>query len=215
MSVLSPVELAHVTPLLHSKTRMVFEHPLDPNLLIKVHKSRKNLAEARGVRVWMANVEDHFQYSTGILRDLTQFVESRYRDYGRVTEYIAPIYGVIDTDLGLGLLVAAARDSAGLIAPTVRTLLDDGRMTAGRAKALKLMLDAIVETELVIGDLNLENIVLDKADSPDERFLIIDGLGERTFFPVQHWFKFLSARQKRIFAEKVNRWSAEAVKARL
>lgn len=213
MSVLEPVKLAHLTPLLYSKTRMVFEHPLDRNLLIKVHKPRKKAPSETGMRAWIAATEDHFQYTTGILREIAQFVESRYRDYGPVTQYIAPIHGVIDTDLGLGLLVAAARDSEGRIAPTVRTLLDDRRMTSQRLDALKRVLEAIVDTDLVIGDLNLENIVLCHADSPDERFLIIDGLGERTFFPVQRWIRFLSRRQKRIFAEKVSRWATQAVKA--
>lgn len=201
--ILSPLELSGKDPLLTSKTRRVFEHPEDDRLLVKVHISRKSAAGMAGIKAWFANRQDHFLYTTGIMRELQQFVESRYKDYGAIVDHIAPIYGVIDTDLGLGLIVAAVRDNRGQLAPTVRRLFRDEAMTSERCAKLDRLLTDIQQTSLVIGDLNQENIVLEDAGSPDERFMIIDGLGERTWIPTQRWLAFVGARQKRNFVKKV------------
>lgn len=201
--ILSPLALSGQDPLLTSKTRRVFQHPEDDRLLVKVHISRKLVPGVDGIRAWLSNKQDHFLYTTGIMRELQQFVESRYRDYGEIVEHIAPIYGVIDTDLGMGLIVAAVRDSRGQLAPTVRRLFRDGAMNAERCASLDRLLNAIQETSLVIGDLNQENIVLEDAGNPNERFMIIDGLGERTWIPTQRWLPFVGNRQKRHFVTKV------------
>ncbi|MHA7878153.1 MAG: YrbL family protein [Saccharospirillum sp.] len=201
--ILSKLTLAGREPLLLSKTRRVFEHPEDNNLLVKVHISRRAQPGDRGLKAWLANRQDHFLYTTGILRELQQFVESRYRDYGEVVAHIAPIYGVIDTDLGLGLLMAAVRDGEGQLAPTVRRLFREKAMNSERCDKLNRLLSAIESTSLVIGDLNQENIVLQDAGLPSERFVLIDGLGERTWIPTQRWFSFIGARQKRHFVAKV------------
>ena len=201
--ILSPLVLSAKEPLLNSKTRRVFEHPEDHRLLVKVHISRKSTASLGGIRAWLANRQDHFLYTTGIMRELQQFVESRYKDYGDIVAHIAPIYGVIDTDLGLGLIVAAVRDNRGHLAPTVRRLFRDNAMNPERCAKLDRLLGAILETPLVIGDLNQENIVLEDAGGANERFMIIDGLGERTWIPTQRWLAFVGARQKRQFVAKV------------
>lgn len=201
--ILSPLVLSGQAPLLTSKTRRVFEHPEDEGLLVKVHISRKLAPGVDGIRAFLANKQDHFLYTTGIMRELQQFVESRYRDYGDVVEHIAPIYGVIDTDLGLGLIVAAVRDSQGQLAPTVRKLFQNDAMNGERRTKLDRLLKAIQETPLVIGDLNQENIVLENAGGANERFMIIDGLGERTWIPAQRWLSFVGTRQKRNFVAKV------------
>lgn len=203
--ILDPVTLTSHTPLLNSKTRWVYEHPDTRDVLIKVHMSRMDQKPAQGLKGWFARQEDHFMYTTGMLRELKQFVESRYRDYGDIVHHIAPVYGVVDTDLGLGLLVAAARDAQGNLAPTVRKLMQQRAMTVTRQQKLEQVLQAIEKTDLVIGDLNAENIVLQGAGREDERFVIIDGLGERTWIPTQSLIKAVGKRRKQAFVAKMRR----------
>ncbi len=203
--ILDPVTLTSQTPLLNSKTRWVYEHPDSRDVLIKVHMSRLGQKPAQGLKGWFARQEDHFMYTTGMLRELKQFVESRYRDYGDIVHHIAPVYGVVDTDLGLGLLVAAARDAEGNLAPTVRKLMQHRAMTPPRQHKLEQVLQAIEKTDLVIGDLNAENIVLQGAGGEDERFVIIDGLGERTWIPTQSLVKAVGRRRKQAFVAKMRR----------
>jgi hypothetical protein len=201
---LEPVNLAGHKPLLNSKTRWVYEHPDTPEVLIKVHMRRFDRVPTAGLKGWFEHRKDHFLYSTGMLRELNQFVESRYQGpsgpyYPEIQPYIEPVYGVIDTDMGLGLLVSAARDAAGNLAPSVLRLRRQGALTPERHVRLDRLLQALLDTPLMIGDLNQENIVLKNAGLADERFVLIDGLGERTWIPTQRWVSWVNHRRKRNF----------------
>jgi hypothetical protein len=199
-----PLTLAEREPLLNSKTRWVYEHPDTPDMLIKVHMRRLDTTPQRGLKGWIARNKDHFLYTSGIVRELKQFVESRYQGpdgpcYPGIQFYIEPIYGVVETDMGLGLLVSAARDAAGKLAPSVLRLRKQGAMTPERHARLDQLLQALLDTSLMIGDLNQENIVLKDAGHPHERFVLIDGLGERTWIPTQSLVGWVNRRRKRAF----------------
>ncbi|MEX2320644.1 MAG: YrbL family protein, partial [Saccharospirillum sp.] len=153
---LEPVTLASREPLLNSKTRWVYEHPDTPDLLIKVHMQRFGAQRQTGLKGWLERRKDHFLYTTGILRELKQFVESRYLGpngpcYPEIQPYIEPVYGVVETDIGLGLLVSAARDAEGNLAPSVLRLRRQGAMTSERHAKLDKMLQALLDTRLMIG----------------------------------------------------------------
>lgn len=203
-----PIALAGREPLLNSKTRWVYEHPDSPGLLIKVHMRRYGATPPTGLKGWFECRKDHFLYTTGILRELKQFVESRYQGpngpcYPEIQPYIEPVLGVVDTDIGLGLLVSAARDAEGNLAPSVLRLRRQGAMTPERHIRLDRLLQALLDTRLMIGDLNQENIVLKNAGEPDERFVLIDGLGERTWIPTQSLISWVNRRRKRAFVAKM------------
>lgn len=193
--------LSTETPIAQGKTRWVFQHPQDESVLIKVHRSRLQ----EGTENAWKRREDRFLYRTGILRELAVYVDSRYGPRHPIVEHIAPVYGVVDTDLGPGFAVAAARDIFGELAPTVLELRREGQMTPARAHALDGLFELILDTDLLIGDLNQENIVLSQAGSEREKFMLIDGLGERTWLPVQRWCVRIARRQKRVFVRKMRR----------
>ncbi|MEX1057139.1 MAG: YrbL family protein [Natronospirillum sp.] len=202
--ILAPLTLSDRTPLLNSKTRHIYVHPDNEQLLVKVHIDRKPAPGVVGLGAWWAYQKDRFLYTTGVMRELQQFVASRYR-YDPIVRCIAPVYGVVDTDVGMGLLVAAVRDAEGRLAPTVRRLFREQAMTPERCHQLDTVLTLILTTPLVIGDLNEENIVLQNADGQNEAFMLIDGLGERTLLPAQRWIGWLKHRQKKRFVAKVRR----------
>ncbi|WP_108125528.1 YrbL family protein [Saccharospirillum mangrovi] len=204
------LNLSGQSALLSSKTRLLFEHPESEDLLVKVHINR---LPHDSLPTWFERRKDHFLYATGILREFKQYVEARYppRRQDPIIPYIAPIHGVIETDLGLGLLVSAVRSSDGHLAPTVRRLLREGALTESRHEKLQRLLDAIINSEFPLGDLNRENIVLQWAgDESREQFQIIDGLGDRTLIPASQWFSKVAGRRKRRFVERLKRTIAEA-----
>lgn len=185
------------TPLLTSKTRWVYEHPHDSSRLIKVHK--KPVLPPRG---WQ-RLQDRFMYRSGLLRDFTVWVDAHYLDNDPMLPFIAPIYGVIQTDLGLGLEVAAVRSAEGGLAPTLRQLFKQGVMNPERRLSLQALLDHISRTYIVLGDLNQDNIVLANSGGEQEQWRLIDGLGERTWIPIQSWLPWVARRQRRRFVEQV------------
>lgn len=197
--------LSEKRPIAHGKTRAVYEYPEDPSKLIKVHLPRE-LSDTNTIKRWFQQRQDWFLYRSGILRELDQFLASRYgHEKDPLVDHIAPIHGIVDTDIGLGFVVAAARTVAGELAPTVKNLRQSGGMTAERAQALIRLLEYLELSDLVVGDLNQDNIVLSDAGSSEEKFMIIDGLGERTWIPIQSWCSWASKRQKRAFVQKMRR----------
>ena len=71
------------------------------------------------------------------------------------------------------------------------------------------VLDSLVESPLTFADLNLENIVLEGAGASREQFVIVDGLGDRTWIPTQRWVKWERQRKKKEFRAKVHRYLKE------
>ena len=206
--ILDSVTLTDQKPLVTSKTRYVFEHPGSDVLLIKVHIDRLAKTEKPG---WFERRKDHFMYTTGIMRELQQYVELHAPGGHNesLKPFIAPVYGVIETDIGLGLLVAAIRDSEGGLAPTVRDLRRNRRLDNRRQQLLHQLLDTLESSSLVVGDLNEENIVLANAGGTDERFMIIDGLGDRTLIPTQRLIPSIGRYRKRDFVITMRRRLAE------
>lgn len=186
------ISLRACTPLLASKTRWVYAHPHDPSRLLKVHKQ----AAAPGRR-------DRFMYRTGLLRDLWVWVDAHYRATDPMLAYIAPIYGVTRTDLGLALEVAAIYDAQGALAPTLRQLFKQGLMTPARRQSLQVLLTHLMQTQILLGDLNQDNLVLEGAGGAQEQWRMVDGLGERTWIPIQSWLPWVARRQRRRFVQKI------------
>ncbi|MFG1497409.1 YrbL family protein [Saccharospirillum sp. HFRX-1] len=205
VTILGPLSLKSGPPLLSSKTRWVYEHPHDSSLLVKVHIPRGPGAQQSGIQAWFAAAKDYFLYSSGMVRELRHFVESRYRDQGLACSRICPIHGVVETDLGLGLLVSAARSADGSLAPTLQTLMDNRLLTASQVADLRALLDSMVDSTLTFADMNYENLVLEHAGDDSERFVIIDGLGDRTWIPTQRWFRSVRRSKKREFQQRVER----------
>lgn len=196
------LRLSDSTPLATGTTRLIFEHPDDPSLLVKVHRQSSPPVVGRGLKGLFRTLEDRFVYMTGFMREFRPYVLSRYGEHGNIVNHIAPINGMVDTDLGLGLVVPAYRDSSGNLAPTLKTVIRSGGLDTYRLAKLEQLLNDL-ETDLVIGDLNMDNIVLAWLPAEGEQFMIIDGLGERTLLPVQRWFPIVSRRKKARFARKV------------
>ncbi len=111
--------------------------------------------------------------------------------------------GVQETDLGLGLVVEGYFDSKGQLAPTLSTLLKKERFTNKHLEKLRVFLDNITESELIVGDLNSRNIIFATLPDQDGKFVLIDGLGDKTFLPMQKWFARLKKRNKKKYAEKL------------
>lgn len=200
------LKLSDQSPVGKGKTRLVYQHPENPDWLVKVHRSRMTGSESGWQRHWR-QAEDRFLFRSGILRELQPYLDSRYhRANAPLIPHIVPIIGIADTDIGLGLVVRAARAQDGSLAPTVRRLRRQGTMTPEQARAVHELLDKIVQTPLVLGDLNQDNIVLVREPETDtDKAMLIDGLGDRTWIPVRHWSAWLNARAKRHFVAKMRR----------
>ncbi|WP_428239971.1 YrbL family protein [Gynuella sp.] len=195
--------LAGRKPVAVGKTRYIYEHPDNPDWLIKVHRSMIPDQNLGRFKTWYARMEDRFVYMTGYLRELAVYLDSRYGAPEGIIKHIAPIGGLVDTDLGIGLVVSAVRDGSGELAPTLGQLINNGQINEQRYQKLMHFLEIVLTSKLVLGDLNLENVVLEQQEDGTEEFVLIDGLGERTFIPVQIFSKRIRQKRKLKFVQRV------------
>lgn len=190
-------------PIATGKTRYIYEFPGKPELLVKVHRPVSAPDGASRFKQWYAKAEDRFVYKTGYIRELNIYLDSRYGQKDPMVEHIAPIGGFVDTDMGIGLVVSAVRDKHGNLAPTLDDLLKQQRMNPSRIEKVKAVLDKIDQSGLVLGDLNFGNLVLEQTADGSEDFYLIDGLGERTFIPIQSFSNWVRKKRKHEFVLKV------------
>ena len=195
--------LADRKPIAVGKTRYIYEHPENPAWLIKVHRSMIPSQQSSNFKAWYARAEDRFVYMTGYLRELAVYLDSRYRNQETIVNHIAPIGGLVDTDLGIGLIVSAVRDKHGYLAPTLGKLIKNHQINEERYGKLMNFLNIVLTSKLVLGDLNLENVVLEQLEDGREEFVLIDGLGERTFIPIQWFSRRIRYKRKQKFVQRV------------
>jgi hypothetical protein len=197
------LELHSQKPIAVGKTRYIYEFPGKPQLLVKVHRPVSAPDDASRFKKWFAKAEDRFIYKTGYMRELNIYLDSRYGQQDPMVKHIAPIGGFVDTDMGIGMVVSAIRDKQGNLAPTLNDLLKQKRMNRSRIEKAKAILDKIENSNLVLGDLNPDNLVLEQSEDGTEDFYLIDGLGERTFIPIQYLSNWVRKKRKHEFVIKV------------
>ena len=116
------IVLKDKTPVAIGTSQFVYEHPDDPKLLVKVlkrEKLQKSYDRKIGGRIgfkrrhglyvtWMREIEHYFSVTIRLGYRPSFFQEYR---------------GVVDTDLGLGMVVGKETDRSGNLAPTLQTLV--------------------------------------------------------------------------------------------
>ena len=183
----SVLQLKDTPPITQGRMRMVYRHPEEPRLLVKV--IRPDVIEQRwgSGAPWYKSRRRYRQYISYI-RETEEYVAA-YAQHGTSLPFAQKIVGFTETDLGLGLVMEAALDREGNLAPALPTLFKRQAFDRKVSEDLEEFLKLVVESDLIVADLNSGNIVYayDAARDKDH-FVIIDGLGVSTILP----FKLLS-----------------------
>lgn len=186
--------LKHLDPLARGSARLVFEHPGKPDLLVKV--LRPKLLESRYGEgaAWFRRRRRYDPYVL-FLREIREYVAG-HASHGHSLRIAQKVRGLVETDLGLGLLVEAVRGADGALAPTVAKLIATGAYDEAAQQALERFLDELLESDLVIADLHERNMVYARGADGVPHFVMIDGLGSSTLVPFKSWSRALNRRSK-------------------
>ena len=150
--------------------RLIFEHPSDNTKLIKTVKKKKHSVQ----RKFKARAGPYINFS----EELCEYIVLRSKDRN-VEPLVAPIHGLIETTLGLGLVVERISGPDGRLAPTLKDLIREGLVTEDLRKSVDILAKRLAELHVVVNDFTPSNLVL----RPDgEGFCLIDGLGEYNVF---------------------------------
>ena len=193
MDLIKPLKLAHRQPTAQGAQKLVFRHPDDPRVLVKVVNPR--FIERRDRRDRFYQKRRRIGHHRAFARELLEHLVSRAGHSGRAgaCPHIQNILGIVDTDMGTALLVEAVLDEDGELAPTLRDLIREDRLEAPHREALETFLDWVLESNVLINDLSTDNL----AWHPDGHFVMIDGLGDRAGIPVRSVSQWLNHRYKR------------------
>jgi hypothetical protein len=173
------LRLSQTQPLAAGRFRLVFAHPDDPLLLVKV--LRAEIVTARAGR-WLkrrSRVRHYGLYLREIQESLA--LAARFPD---ASSPIARTLGTVVTDLGLGLVAELVRDAQGAPAPTLETLVRERGFTDELRALLDALLAELMRCDVIVGDMHPRNIVYGSDSGGGPRLVLIDGFGEKNALPL-------------------------------
>jgi hypothetical protein len=191
----APLRLSGTRPVAVGVKRAVFQHPEDPDLLVKVlHPAfiRKRFGPTGSYHNRHRRCL-HYNY---FLRELREYLVTSARS-PEALSVLPEVVGLVHTDMGLGLVVKKVSGPDGRLAPTIGAIVASGGLDARRRVLLDELERIVVDSEAVIDDLHPGNIVLTRDASGSERFVLIDGLGSSTTIPLKALVRFINRMSKR------------------
>lgn len=175
--------------------KFVYQHPSEPNLVIKVIKPSRvgddgGFVEHQGLRR---------SYSQGVYRqfrrEILQYMQLCKNNY-KEKRFIFPIetpHGFIATDQGLGFITEKIIGPSGKGESLVALCLA-GEFQNKHAHALKQFFDDCCDLHIVFGEVNRAGIMYTESRNARPEFVLVDGIGEKLFFPIRSMSKSISNR---------------------
>jgi hypothetical protein len=185
------LQFAHTKPLASGRMRWVFRHPEHPQWLVKVIRPDA-IDERWGSGLPWYKFNRRFRQYISFVREIEEYVAA-YTKHGGSVPFLQKIIGLEDTDYGLGLVMEAALDTSGNLAPTLWKMVKNQQFDAEAQLALERFFEQILASDVMIADLHPGNLVYAVTPQGGHQFVMIDGLGLSTLIP----FKLLSKRLNR------------------
>jgi len=200
------------TPIAQGRMRYVYPHPTDPGLVIKV--IRPDVIDSRwgSGQPWY-KAQRRFRQYISYMREIAEYV-AMYAKYGKSLPFAQKVAGFIETDLGLGLVIAAALDRDGNLAPSLSTLINTGRFDDKVSIALETFIIQVMECDVVVADLHGGNIVYAYTKEEGDHFVMIDGLGSSNILPLKTVFPGLNIKSKRRHVDRLRARIASSLNER-
>lgn len=179
---MATIILANQTPLASGSTRYVYVHPDDASLLIKVVRADAIEKRYGRGRPWY-KVTRRYRHFISYMREVREQIALRAQRQDHPA-CLQKITGFVDTDLGFGLVVEAARDKQGQLAPTLPRLIDEGRFDAAARSHLESCFAELMQLPIILADIHGNNFVYAWREERGHHFVLIDGVGCKNFIPL-------------------------------
>ena len=120
---------------------LVYRHPNDDRLLIKVVRPKYRLRNTIKVRlVRKVRTINRYRLSKCYIRELIESMLLRFGDNYSAPTFLQQVVGMIDTNLGFGLIVKAEFGSNGDYAKTLTTLIQTNHFDTSMQKKIRRIL---------------------------------------------------------------------------
>jgi len=181
----TPLHLPIDQKLAQGGGRMVFAHPENPDVVIKIARSKK---------VQRNPLRKLFSRSAAFGPIWNSYVE--IREYTRSVSYArraskiyAQFLGFVETSQGTGAMFEAVRAPDGQLATTLYRHTEQHGHEPAMEDAIRALWAEIKETWLVISDRAMANLVVTGDATNGYHLTIVDGVGDRTLIPLKVWSK--------------------------
>jgi hypothetical protein len=175
------LRLAGNEPLARGLMRHVYAHPHRDDVLVKVVRADAIEQRFRGARGWLRSRARARQYGV-YLRELGEYVALRARE--PVAAPIVRVYGLVETDLGLGQVVERLHGEDGGLAPTLERLVLRHGDAAWIRDGVERLFDDVLAFGVILSDMHVGNIVHGIGADGVPRFTLVDGFGEKNVVPL-------------------------------
>lgn len=188
------IELSRSTPLAIGHLRAIHAHPDRADLLVKVMRAEAVAKRYDAPGQWLKRLPRVRQYGS-FLREIKEYLAAHAR-FARADPPLVRIAGLVETDLGLGLVCEKIVAADGSLAPTLHALYRrEGKAPAWAAAALERFLDEALRHDLIVGDLHAGNLVYgNDARGGPPRLLLVDGFGEKSLIPLGSMSRAINRR---------------------
>ncbi len=171
-------------PLAIGAGRAVYQHPDDPNSIIKIYHDQ---SEPQSLR----SEARQFGYLREAFVEYKHYITVLYR-HGSCPPYLPEFRGFVTTSIGIGMIFEKIMDEGqASLAMTLQHALHDDNIDK---KALRFLIVSFCEEfgrdRVVFRDLMPRNIcVVRNKDNTVKRLVAVDGLGDFTLIPLRQKFK--------------------------
>jgi len=186
--------LADCLPIGRGSERVIYEHPANPGLLLKILDRSQQRSRKRQAR-WYTRYLREGEYRL-FLTELSEYVAAAARADSNWCELpIAGVSGVIQTSLGMALVVEKIIGEDGGLAPTLEHILAKRSFTAELRLALDAFFQSLADHHIIFNDVGPSNIVYGRNSAGRLGFYLIDGFGVKQCVPLYAWSQHLNRRR--------------------
>jgi hypothetical protein len=161
------------------RTRECFRHPCDASLCIKVDYHDKGCCQTS--------------------KEAQYYQKLRRLKPGLEYDFIPRFHGMVETNRGAGGVFDLVRDDNGQVSRTLGECLRDGTVVRERQlceKALDQFLGRLMETGVILRDLNPGNLSARRLADGSIQLVAIDGIGHRDLIPLCDYFPWIARRKQ-------------------
>jgi hypothetical protein len=190
---LAMLKLRESEPVAQGHKRFVFQHPTDSNLLIKV--LQPEVVEARWGRGRPWYKGGRYRQYVSLQREFSEHLALAAR-FPNGVPVLQKLLGIVETDYGIGAVVEKLTGRDGGLAPSLAELVRRDGVTSQILERVEHFRNELLHYGVVVGKLHDRNLVLAVRDG-EERFVMIDGYGEKAAIPINVWSPRLNAAHTR------------------
>ncbi len=185
------LELKTQEPLASGAAKVVYAHPDIPGAIIKVARDTQPSTPSGR----LSRLNRYWEYVCQIIEHLA--IREIEPENAR---FLEKVIGLVDTDIGVGLIVEGIWTKDGKLAPTLRHLKTNGGLSGEQLTAFDRLLAWARSTDVVIRDFSTNNSVWDEEH---KCFVVIDGMGAKPAFTLRNIFPSYNRRTNEKKADKL------------